>query len=290
MKTGIIIQARTSSTRLPAKVLKTLPFESNITVLEQVVRRAKCSDMAHEVIIATTTDKEDDAILEIAEKEKVKYFRGSVEDVLSRYYFSAKENNLDVVVRVTSDCPCIDPEVINKCIKVHIDNNYDYTTNSLKRTYPHGLDTEVVSFRVLEKAFQNAGEIFEREHVTPYIYRSNPDKFKIKNVEAEEKLIGPDIRITLDTEEDYALLCCVYDNLYSDEKKFLAKDIIELFNKKPWLYFINKKIVQKKLFDSLDEEIEEAIKILALQDLKRAGNFLKEQYNENIHNNRRRNK
>lgn len=272
---GAIIQARTSSTRLPGKVLKELPYASGITCLEQVIRRLKKSKRLNEIIIATTKEKKDNEIVDIAKKEDVKYFKGSKKNVLSRYYFAAKENNIGIIIRVTSDCPCIDADITDLTIDDHINKMADYTSNSLIRTYPHGLDVEVFNFNALEEAYKNAKKDYEREHVTPYINR-NPQKFKINIVKAPKELYAPDIRITLDTEEDYALLCAVYDYLYSKNKYFNAYDIVNLFNEKSWLKLMNKKIIQKKIFNTLEEELEEAKKILNLQDLKRARDFIGE--------------
>jgi spore coat polysaccharide biosynthesis protein SpsF len=166
---GAIIQARISSTRLPGKILKELPYGSGIIVLEQVVNRLKKSKKLNDIIIATTTEKIDDEITTIAKKEEVKFFKGSKENVLSRYYLTAKENNLDIIVRVTSDCPCIDADITDLTIDDHINKMADYTTNSLVRTYPHGLDVEVFNFDALEKSYKNATKDYEKEHVTPYI-------------------------------------------------------------------------------------------------------------------------
>jgi len=285
MKIGAIIQARTSSTRLPKKILKELPYSSGITVLQQVIRRLKKSKKLYDIIVATTKDKSDKEIITIAEKENVKWFRGSKDDVLSRYYLAAKKNNLDIVVRITSDCPCIDSEIIDSVLEKHLRTKSDYTTNTLKRTFPHGLDTEVLNFTTLERAYLTAKQPYEREHVTSYIYKTRPDLFKITLVEAPKKLNYPDIRITLDTEEDYALLCTVFDNLYPKNKFFGTEDIIELFKRKPWLKLINKKSIQKKIFDSLEEEIREAITLCDLQDLNRIKHFLEAQIHEGIHHN-----
>jgi len=275
MKIAAIIQARTSSTRLPGKILKELPYGSGITVLEQVINRLKKSKKLNNIIIATTKEKEDNEIIDIAKKGDIKYFRGSKENVLSRYYFAAKENNIDLIVRITSDCTCIDAQIVDVIISEHLKTNVDYTSNSLIRTYPHGLDVEVFNFNTLEKAYKNATKDYEKEHVTPYINR-NPQKFKINIVKAPKELYAPDIRITLDTEEDYALLCAVYDYLYPKNKYFNAYDIVNLFNEKPWLKLINKKVIQKKIFNTLEEELKEAKKILGLQDLNRARDFVGE--------------
>ena len=274
MKISAIIQARTTSTRLPKKILKPLPYDSDITVLQQVIRRTKKSNLIDEIIIATTKDKEDDEIIKVSEKENVKWFRGSKENVLERYYLSAKETKADIIVRITSDCPCIDWNIIDKTIAKHIKEKADYTSNTIKRTFPHGLDVEVISFNALEKAYYNATKDFEKEHVCPYIHTTNKEKFKISSLEAPPELFNPDIRITLDTEEDYALLCAVFDYLYYENEFFNAYDIVNLFKRKPWLKTINKKVRQKKIFNSLEEEIEEAKTILELQDLKNAKKLL----------------
>lgn len=280
MKIGAIVQARTTSTRLPGKVLKKLPFNSGITVLQQVVRRLKRSDKIAEIIIATTTEAEDSEIVEKAELEGVRWFRGSRDDVLSRYYLTAKENKLDLIVRITSDCPCIDPEVVDLVVTEHIKANADYTSNQLIRTFPHGLDTEVLTFDALEKAYCEAADDFEREHVCPYIHKTKAELFKIIVVEAPQALYAPDIRITLDTEEDYALLCAVFDYLHPGDEIFKTTDIIRLFQEKPWLKLVNKRITQKKILDTFEDEMEEALKILDLQDLKKVKRFLEESRSE----------
>ena len=269
MKIGAIVQARTTSTRLPKKVLKELPYGSGITVLEQVIRRLKKSNLLDEIIVATTVNPEDDSIVEISKKEGIKFFRGSEKNVLERYYQCAKENNVDIIVRITSDCPCIDWNIVDRVVEEHLRSKADYTFTT-EKTFPRGLDVEVVSFKALEKAYCKASEDFEKEHVCPYIHTTNREKFKIVSVEAPDYLTAPDIRITLDTEEDYALLCAVFDYLYPQNNYFKAIDIINLFKEKPWLKLINKKVLQKKVFLSLEEELKEAKKLLELQELKRA--------------------
>jgi len=146
MKIGAVVQARTSSTRLPGKVLKDLPYGGGITVLQQVVRRLKKAAKLDDVIVATTIDKADAAIVKLSEKENVRWFKGSTDDVLERYYLAAKESDLGIVVRVTSDCPCIDPEVVDLVLEEHLTAKADFTSNALHRTFPHGMDVEILSF------------------------------------------------------------------------------------------------------------------------------------------------
>lgn len=274
MKIGAIIQARTSSTRLPKKVLKPLPYDSDVNVLQHIIKRVSKAKLINEVIIATTVNPEDDEIVDVAIKENVKYFRGSLENVLERYYGAACENNLDLIVRITSDCPCADFEVIDKVIESHINSNADYTSNTLIEHFPRGIDVEVVNFKALEIAYNNAKVDFEKEHVTPYFYKTHPNDFKI-NKYVDSKINASDIRITLDTPQDYALLSLIFENIYNTNKYFNLNDIFDLFDKKPYLKDINSEIIQKKVCNNLDEELDEAIYLCERQDLKRASEFIK---------------
>lgn len=278
MKIGIIIQARTASTRFPRKILQPLPYNSSLTVLDQVIARTKRARKASEVVIATTVNSSDDEIAIIAKRNGVYVYRGSENDVLARYYCAAKERNLDVIVRLTSDCPCIDGNMIDKMIKEFETGKYDYLSNVLKRTYPHGLDAEIFSFEALMKAFKEAEKPEFREHVSPYIYLTGI--FRTCNFEAPPTCYGPNIRITMDTEEDYALICAVYDYLYDGKPNFTCHDIVQLFNAKSWLYLINQKVMHKKILDSLEEEVKEAMKLLEMHDLKKAKIFLNKKFYE----------
>jgi spore coat polysaccharide biosynthesis protein SpsF len=273
-KIGAIIQARTSSTRLPGKVLMELPYGSGITVLQHVIRRLKRSKQLIDIIVVTTIDKADEEIAGIAEKENVKWFRGSVNDVLERYYLAAKENDLDIIVRITSDCPCIDSKVVDLLVERHLKAGVDYTFNDLPATYPRGLDAGVLNFSALEESYKKAEKDFDREHVSSYIYKTNPKAFKIQTVKAPANLTDPEIRVTIDTKEDYTLLCIVFDYLYSKNEFFGVKEILKLFNEKPWLKMINKKVVHKKSFDSLQQELKEAVNVLDLQELAGAKEIL----------------
>jgi len=274
MKVGCIIQARNASTRLPGKVLMPLPLAMESTVLEHVIKRVQRVNLIDEIIIATTINEVDNSIEELARKLGVKSFRGSEANVLSRYYEAATQNDLDIIVRITSDCPCIDYEVLQRLIKYHLLNKNDYTSNTFIRTFPHGLDAEVINYDVLKQAYHNATDQFEIEHVTPYIYKTNKDNFKIGNYENQLMPESSKIRITLDTQEDYMLLCAVFD-YFKEKQDFLLQDIIDLYDKKPWLYLINNNIVQKRKYDSKEMEIKAAVEILEKQELDNAVDILK---------------
>lgn len=238
-----VIQARVGSTRLPGKVLKKICGK---TILEHDIERLKRIKNIDKLVIATTTLEKDDAIVEEAKRLGITYFRGSEEDVLSRYYYAARENNADVVVRVTSDCPLIDSEISEKIIQYYLDNKdkYDYVSNTIDRTYPRGLDTEVFSFHTLEKAFNEAENQRDKEHVTPYIW-DNAELFML--YQYKNNVDYSNLRWTLDTEEDLKLICIIYEYLYKKNMNFGFNDIIKLYKEHKELQQINQHIEQKKV-------------------------------------------
>ncbi|SIQ30300.1 cytidylyltransferase domain-containing protein [Halanaerobium kushneri] len=242
-KTAAIIQARMGSTRLPGKVMKDL---AGRPVLWHDIQRIKQSKMIDDIIIATTTKEQDKVIYKKALEWGVKAFRGSEEDVLKRYYDAAAKNDVDTVVRITSDCPLIDPQVIDEIIKYYNDNNYTLVTNAgsdlENRTYPRGLDTEVFSFDILKEAFNKSEKKYQREHVTPYIYENYDDIYYYKN----DKDLS-NYRLTLDTKEDYELIKAIYDNLYYAENDFYLSEIIELLDNNEELLKLNENIRQKEV-------------------------------------------
>lgn len=241
MKIAAIIQTRMGSTRLPGKVMKQLQGK---TVLSHVIERVRQSKLIDEIIIATTVDEKDDVVNDEAIRCGAKVFRGSEEDVLSRYYYAAKTYNIDVIVRITSDCPLIDPNVIDELIACYLNGQYSLVTNAgsdlSHRTYPRGLDTEVFSMEVLEEAFHNARQSYQHEHVTPYIYENKEGIRYYKNDTDFSQY-----RLTLDTEEDFTLIKEIYDRLYS--RSMYLSDIMDLFRQEPHLFSINAHIEQKKI-------------------------------------------
>jgi spore coat polysaccharide biosynthesis protein SpsF len=243
MKTGMIIQTRMGSTRLPGKIMKDLLGKP---VIQHVIERVKQCSSVDEIIIATTGLEQDNIIVEQAEKNGVKWFRGSEEDVLSRYYFAALEHNLDLVVRITSDCPLIDPPVTEEIIRFYVERDYDIVTNAgadlSMRTYPRGLDTEVFSFKTLQDAYNHATEKYQREHVTPYIYENSKKICYYKNDIDYSKY-----RWTLDTKEDFELIYSIYKYLYKGNHDFYYTDILKLLEIHPELAEINAQIEQKKI-------------------------------------------
>ena len=229
------------STRLPGKVLKKIKDKA---LLDYVIERLKFCEEIDDIVLAITISKKDDILEKYAKIKGVKYFRGSGEDVLRRYYDGANKYKADIIVRITSDCPLIDPRIVDTLIRKHIESKADYTTNIIKRTYPRGLDVEVFNFNVLEESYNIASEKYQREHVTPYI-REHPEKFRLQNVEAKGRLNRPDIRTTVDTKEDFELIKRIL--LHFGNLHFTAEDIVDFLDRNLELLELNKNVEQKEL-------------------------------------------
>lgn len=246
MNTAAIVQARMGSTRLPGKVLMPL---RNKPVLWHVNERLKHSRNLNDIIIATTDLAEDDPIENFCSQHNIKCYRGSSSDVLSRYYYAAKFFNAGLIVRITADCPLIDPRLIDSMLEVYEDLSLsgsapDYMSNVHPRTFPRGLDAEIFTFAALQKAFSEADKEFEREHVTPYFYQT-PDRFKTYNFTSVADYSNH--RWTVDTDEDFRLIAEIYSELYRENEIIGTDKILELFNSRPELFKINENIRQKEL-------------------------------------------
>jgi spore coat polysaccharide biosynthesis protein SpsF len=231
MKIGGIIQARMGSTRFPEKILKKL---NEKTVLEHIVKRVNDSGVDI-CIVATTLNPRDDIVEELCRTHGVACFRGSEDDVLERYYQAASHYQLDVIVRITADDPLKDSEVIKKAIDLLLKGKYDYVSNTIKPTYPEGIDVEVFTYAALEKAYQEADLPSEHEHVTPYIWK-NRQIFSTYNFENEIDLSG--MRWTMDTEDDYRFMQRVYSNFVGRDN-FSMGEVLEYLSKNPDILKIN---------------------------------------------------
>ncbi len=248
-KTTAIIQARIGSTRLPKKVLMNIEGKS---MFWHIVNRLKFSKKLDDIILAIPDSKENDVLEKFAKDNKVKYFRGSEQDVLSRYYETAKKFNVDIIVRVTSDSPLIDPIIVDKVIEKHLSSKADFTANflegkraiSIKRSFPHGLETEAFNFLTLEKSHQRAKKAYQREHVDPYIFE-HPEIFRLADIENKENLSY--MRWTVDEIKDLEFVREIYKRLYKKGKIFLMKDVVTLLKLYPELMEINKDIRQKEI-------------------------------------------
>ena len=231
-----IVQTRCGSSRLPNKVLMPLAGQP---LFMRMHERLKASKLAGTIVIATTTNKKDDVIEELCIKADIPYYRGHETDLLDRYYWTAFLNEADIIVKIPSDCPLIDPKVIDTVIQHYLSNDYDYVSNLHPASYPDGNDVEVFSMNLLEDAWANATKNYEREHTTPYFW-DNPDKFTIGNVEMEgNQDYSMTHRFTIDYQEDYDFIKNVYDELYSVNPMFDLEDIMSLLEQRKDIYNIN---------------------------------------------------
>jgi spore coat polysaccharide biosynthesis protein SpsF len=232
--TAAIIQARMGSTRLPGKVLEDL---SGKPLLWHVVERVRHATTLDDVLLATTDTAADDPVADFCARDGIRCFRGSEHDVLDRYYQAARSLGADVVVRVTADCPLIDPRVIDEAVRDFQAHPCAYDGNGLERTYPDGLDVEVFSFEALAQAWREADLASEREHVTPYIWK-NPHLFPARQITQAEDLSA--LRWTVDEPEDLAFVRKVYEHLYQPGQIFLMEDVLRLLEANPAFAAVNR--------------------------------------------------
>ncbi|MFH1155867.1 MAG: glycosyltransferase family protein [Pseudomonadota bacterium] len=244
MEIAVIIQARMGSSRLPGKSLKKIGPDY---LIEKLIKRLSLSSRVTKIIFAVPDKPMDDPLAQVLSNNKVLFYRGSEDDVLDRYYQAARVFKADTVIRVTGDCPLIDPGIVDGIIGFYLeaDGAYDYVSNSVTRSYPRGFDCEVFSFSVLEEIWEKADKPHEREHVTPYIYQ-HPDAFRIYHRVAPESLFRPDYRICVDTLEDLSLVDKIFDH-FNGRNDMNAKEIVDLLDSRPDLVGINSHIVQKTL-------------------------------------------
>ena len=241
MKTLAIVQARMTSTRLPGKVLLPILGKPMLALQLERMRRSKGLDG---IVVATTTNSTDDPIVALCAKENVDCFRGSEKDVLSRYASAAQAFRADTVVRVTADCPLIEPDLIDRVVDTFFQapGQLDYVSNMLQPSFPLGLAVEVFSRSALEQADRQATHDAEREHVTPYIYW-RPDDFRLRSVNHQPNLSHH--RWTVDTPEDFELIQKIFFELYPNDPQFGMQQVLELLaNRSEWL-LINSRIEQK---------------------------------------------
>ena len=246
MRIVAVVQARMGSTRLPGKVLADIGGQP---MLERVIRRLQCAGSLNGVMVATTTEPADMRVVTEAERLGAEVFRGSSSDVLDRYVRAAAVCDADTVVRVTADCPLIDPEIVTDLVGAFVNARpaAHYVSNTLERTYPRGLDVEVIDRRALERAGREAHKLYEREHVTPYLYE-HPEAFRLLSF----KNAGDDhshYRWTVDVAEDLALVREIYRRL-EPNGEFGWRDVVALVQRHPELVALNAHIDQQSIHNS----------------------------------------
>lgn len=233
MKNLAILQARCSSTRLPGKVLKTLEGRA---MIDQQIARVLRSKRLDQLVVATSVDASDDPLADHLEKQGIAVFRGSLNDVLDRFYQAALVHRAPTIIRLTGDCPLFDAGVLDELIEFFEKGDYDYASNAIEATYPDGLDAEIFRFSALESAWKKAQLPSEREHVTPYIHkRSEP--FTIGHMKNSIDYSGQ--RWTVDNPEDFEMVKRVYAELYPKNPSFDWKDVLALLEQHPEIREIN---------------------------------------------------
>ena len=234
-KITCVIQARTDSKRLANKVLKEI---EGTPMICHIINRIKRSRNVEQIILATTYNDSDKILLDIAEKFKIIGFAGDDDDVLERFFNAATSFSADPIVRITGDCPLVDPGLLDNMIQIFLENRYDYISNTIERTFPDGLDIEIFSFDALKKAHEEAKWSSEREHVTPFIIK-NQDLFKVYNYKNKQDLSN--LRWCIDEEDDLLMVKQIFHEM-GTKQFFSTDDIIELVSKNPRIAETNRKI------------------------------------------------
>lgn len=241
MKTLIIVQSRMTSTRLPGKVM--MPV-LGIPLLEYLIKRLQRVRLADEICVACTKNQADQPIVDLSQRLGVPLYRGSEQNVLARHFEAARVLQAEHIMRVTSDCPLIDPVELDQLLSFYLSHipKFDYVGSGLTRSYPRGMEAEVFSFTALKSAHEEAVEGFEREHVTPFIY-THPKRFQLGNF-----AFGQDQsrhRWTVDTPEDFELISKIITALYPFNPEFSIHDVLSLLFKHPDWVAINSHVRQK---------------------------------------------
>lgn len=237
-----IIEARMSSSRLPGKILKPLAGKPS---LERMVERIRRSKLVDDIVVATTVNPLDDAVERWAKGADVKIFRGSEEDVLLRVLETAKAARADVIVELCGDCPLIDPGIIDEVLNHYLETCVDYASNSsLGRSYPLGFEVKIFSTAALEEVNRTVSDAAVHEHVSLYFYE-HPERYKLANLTAPPELRAPELRISVDTAEDFEVVESVYRALYPKKPDFSARDVVQFLKSHPEVAARNANVQQR---------------------------------------------
>lgn len=236
MSVNIIIQARMGSTRLPGKILK---YIEDKIVLQHVIDRCSRSKFVDKIIIATTININDDVVFEFCKENNIHCFRGSEHNVLDRYYNAAINYDCDIIIRITSDCPLIDVDILDNMIEYFLEKKLNFLQPQYSRHgeygstggFPDGTNAQLFTFKVLQDAYKNAHEPFDLEHVCPYMIRKySKDEFKIPNLECYQNIDFPSLHLSLDTQSDYDFICNIFNILYKKNNHFSIYDVLNILN------------------------------------------------------------
>ena len=252
MRIICIIEARSRSTRLPGKVLKPILGKPMLELMIERLKRARTIDG---IVIATTEEPSDDPIVELAERLKIGAFRGSENDVLARVLGAARSYNADVIVETTGDCPLHDPAIIDKVVSDFRIGGADFVSNTLEYTSPRGTDVRVFTTDALEEINRSSNDPVDHEHVSLYFWE-HPDKYRLRNVRTDLPPYVGQLRLTVDTVEDFQLVREIFETLHPANPEFTLADILGLFKQRPELPMINKNIEQRAVrnFEKIKKE------------------------------------
>ena len=243
MKIVATIEARMTSSRLPGKVLLEAVGKPMLELMIERLQRVPSLDA---IVVATTVNETDDPIIDLAERLGVGFHRGSEEDVLQRVLDAAHSHNADIIVELTGDCPLIDPDIVEQTIQHYRQTGVDYVYNGLTRTYPYGMDTQVFATDILADVATRTDDPTDHEHVSLYIYH-HPEIYSLSNLAAPAALTAPDLRLTLDTTEDLAVIRAIFEALYPTNPHFSLEDMINFLSRNPEIVKINEMVVQRSV-------------------------------------------
>ena len=235
------IEARMKSTRLPGKVL--LPL-AGIPTLLLLVRRMRHSRYLDDIVVATTVDKADDAIVKLCEASRITVFRGSELDVLSRVLGAARSAQADIIVEITGDCPLVSGELIDRGIAEFFKKTVAYASNDLEASFPVGLSVQVIPLKVLAQVDSLTNDPIDRAHVSYYIY-THPETFALSKWMAHDDERAPDLRLTLDEEADYKVLSAVFDRFKASAESFTVAEAVAYLRERKDIAILNKQVRQK---------------------------------------------
>jgi spore coat polysaccharide biosynthesis protein SpsF len=235
------IEARMTSSRLPGKVLMKVLGKP---ILYYLVERLKQVSLLDDIVLATTTNSDDDSLVKFANNEGIQSYRGSEDDVMGRVIGAAESVDADLIVEITGDCPIIDPSIVEQTIQTYINNNSDYVSNAHIRSYPDGMDVQVFSLNVLKKSSEMTNNVLDHEHVTLHI-RNHPELFSHLHLVAPPELWWPELGLTLDEISDFELLKNIIEYFGESNRLFSCYEAIKLLRDKPDWLAINQKVVRK---------------------------------------------
>jgi spore coat polysaccharide biosynthesis protein SpsF len=257
------IQARLGSKRMPKKVLRKI---LNKTMIEWINYRLSFCNEVDEIVLITSELKENDPLIDLADSIGLQYYRGSEEDLISRHFETVKKFKADALIRITGDCPLVDPVLVDKMVKEYRENHekFDYVCNVFPATFPDGLDIDIIPFSTLERLNAEVKDPLYREWITTTLVE-NPKSFRIKNITNNPDLSN--LRLTLDYEEDFELINNIFTKLHKDGKVFILKDILELFKKEPDLAKINEKRIDSTVVNNFRSKEFQNLKQDSLNNL-----------------------